>query len=174
MRTFCTIIDTKFLPYAKVLFNSLNKNSNMANLQVLVTDSKDTEQSNEIGFQIWNTTSVLKSNIANHIYKRYAATNHDAFRWAMKPVFLLHLLNSGFEKVIYIDADVYFTGNTDFLFDSLNENFLLLSPHWSNTNPLLHEDGLYSVLRNGLYSGCFVGANIKGQQALQWLSLIHI
>ena len=168
--TFCTILTRNYLPFAAVLFQSLVKTNSAVQLQVLVADAESRQDlyfpSSQLTYH--DKTSILTSDIAKSIYKKYAATNNNQLRWSLKPVFILHLLQSGFEKVIYVDPDVYFTGDYRFLFEELNKYDILLSPHWSIVDPLKHEDGLYSILRNGLYSGCFVGSTKNGTNGLQW------
>ncbi|MBS1654839.1 MAG: hypothetical protein JSU05_08345 [Bacteroidetes bacterium] len=170
MNTFCTIINKAYLPYARVLFNSIASAYPGAILQVLVTDIDETVsiQSKPDGITLLPGEEVLKTEISKKIYQKYAGTNTDHLRWALKPVFLLYLLNKGFDKVIFIDPDMYFTGNSSFLFNELDSHNILLAPHNSIIDPLIYEDGLFAVLRNGLFSGGFVGANQNGKKALTW------
>jgi len=168
MNTFCTIINRNYIPFASALYQSLAGTDPAIRLQVLVTDAEKIQDlpaaTSHLVFH--PITHVLDSTIARRIYDKYAATN-DQLRWALKPVFLIYLLGS-FEKVIYSDPDTWFPGSHGFLFAELDKYDILLSPHWSNLDPLKDEDGLYSVMRNGLYSGCFVGAAQGGVSALEW------
>jgi len=170
MNTFCTIINRQYLPFASVLFQSLAKTEPGAQLQVLVTDVEGGSMLSSPfpGLTYYSQADILNSSMANNIYQKYAASNTDILRWALKPVFICHLLQKIFEKVIFVDPDMYFVSHHSFLFDALNEHAVLLSPHWSSMDPLKNEDGLYSVLRNGLYSGGFVAASKKGMMAMEW------
>jgi hypothetical protein len=168
MRTYCTIITRDYTPFANVLYQSLARTDPDVKLQVLVANAdEDLPVTNSPGLAYHPITSVLGDQTARGIHKKYAATNTDHFRWALKPVFMLHLLGD-FEQVIFIDPDMYFIGAHEFLFAELDKHSILLAPHWSNTNPWKDEDGLYSVLRNGLYSGGFIGASRAGREAIQW------
>jgi hypothetical protein len=166
MKTFCTIITADYLPFAKVLHGSLVKNAPDTSLQVLVIDKNDFESS--INFEIHSIDEVLTSPVAKDIYKKYAHTNTDHFRWALKPVFISYLLQNGFEKVIYTDPDIYFVNNFSFLLDELETNNILLTPHWATLNPLVNEDSLKDVMLGGLYNAGFIGVNKKGTEALNW------
>ena len=170
MNTFCTIINRQYLPFASVLYQSLAKTEPGVQLQVLITDLEHSNQlpSPSPNVIYYSQADILDSPVAKNIYQKYAATNADVLRWALKPVFICHLLQSTFEKVIFVDPDMYFVNRHHFLFDSLNEHAVLLSPHWGSIDPLKNEDGLYSVLRNGLYSGGFVAASRKGIMAMEW------
>lgn len=48
---------------------------------------------------------------------------------AIKPFVLEYLCNTGYEKILYIDPDIYFTGNAQVLLNALEENDVLLTPH---------------------------------------------
>lgn len=172
MQTFCTIIDSGHIAYARVLWHSLRAHSPSARLQVLITDlssaSAVRSYNTEEAFTCHDINALLNAPFAQAIYTKYSGTNNDQFRWALKPVFINWLLGNGYGKVIYLDADLFFTGCPDFLFDELNTASVLLTPHWSNTDPFVFEDGLFSMLRGGLFNAGFVGASIEGKAAMEW------
>jgi len=165
LKTFCTIITADYLPFAKVLHTSLLKNVPGTSLQVLVVDKNDFTSTQN--FAIHSIDAVLTSPVAKGIYKKYAHTNQN-FRSALKPVFIGYLLQKGFDKVIYADGDLYFVNNFDFLFEDLDTNNILLTPHWANLNPLENEGSLKDVMRGGLYNAGFVGANKDGAASIKW------
>jgi hypothetical protein len=166
MQTFCTIITADYLPFARVLHASLQKNVPGTTLQVLVVDKNDFTSSQD--FVLHSIDSVATSPVAKGIYKKYAHTNPSHFRWALKPVFISHLLQNGFDKVIFTDADIYFVNNFNFLFEELDVNNVLLTPHWANIIPLENDGRLTDILRGGLYNAGFIGVNTKGQEPLNW------
>jgi hypothetical protein len=166
MNTFCTIITADYLPFAKVLHASLQKNVPGTTLQVLVVDQTDFTSSPD--FTIYSIDTVITSPVAKGIYKKYAHTNPDHFRWALKPVFISYLLQQGFDKVIFADPDTFFVNNFSFLFDELDANTILLTPHWANLNPFENEGSLIDVMRGGLFNAGFIGVNKNGMEALNW------
>jgi hypothetical protein len=168
MKSFCTIITADYLPFAKVLHASLQKNVPGTSLQVLVIDKNDF--TSHQSFTIHSIDNVITSPVAKGIYKKYAHTNPDHFRWALKPVFISYLLQNGFDKVIFADPDIYFVNNFGFLFEELESNNILLTPHWANLNPMKNEGSLFDVLRDGLFNAGFIGANKKGIEAINWWS----
>ncbi|MBN8688893.1 MAG: hypothetical protein J0M10_17905 [Chitinophagales bacterium] len=170
MQTYCTIINKSYLAFAYVLYQSLINHEPESHLQVLLIDDTMTIIPEEFahGPEYHNINSLMQEPMTGKIKDKYAATNQNVFRWALKPVFMCYLLKKGFQKVIFTDPDMFFTGKHCFLFEELNEHAIMLSPHWGNVNPLRDEDGLFSVLRNGLYSAGFIAANQKGISTLEW------
>lgn len=172
MKTFCTIITADYLPLAKVLFASLQKFDAGSQLQVLVVDRNNI--SSAPGFTIHTTDTLTDQPFAAGIKKKYAHTNKDYYRWALKPVFIGYLLQKGFTKVIFTDPDICFVSNFDFLFAELDSNNILLTPHWANLDPVSNEDSLLAVLKGGSYNAGFIGASSKGIDAISfWASLCH-
>lgn len=102
------------------------------------------------------------------IEKKYGHTNPHSFRWALKPVFISYLLTKGSEKLIYVDADIYFVGNFEFLFEELDKHDVLLTPHWANLDPTENADSLLSVLKGGMFNAGFIGASKKGTEIMNW------
>jgi hypothetical protein len=166
MQTVCTIITADYLPFAKVLHTSLQKNMPGISLQVLVVDNNNFASSQN--FVIHSIESVINSPVAKGIYKKYAHTNPSNFRWALKPVFISYLLQKEFDRVIFTDGDLYFVNNFSFLLEELDTNDILLTPHWANLNPFENEGSLKDVLRGGLYNAGFIGVNQRGAEIINW------
>ena len=166
MRTVCTIITPDYIPFVKVLSQSLRKFIPDINLHILVTG--EVQQNTDDTIIIHSLISVINSPTAKGIYNKYAHTNKDHFRWALKPVFISYLLNKGFDKILYVDNDLFFVNNYDFLFDELDTFDILLTPHWTNINPIDDEKGLIDVLQGGLYNAGFIGVNKNAIEAINW------
>ena len=92
----------------------------------------------------------------------------DILRWSSKPIFALDLLNIS-EKVIYVDNDLYFHHNYDFLLNDLEDNRFLLTPHNREETQLRYDDH-YPILlwRDGFFNAGFFGVNEKGRIILLW------
>jgi hypothetical protein len=166
MQTVCTIITADYLPLAKVLHASLQKQVPGTTLQVLVVDENKYTSTDSL--IIHSVDALADSAYFRGIQKKYGQTNPDYFRWALKPVFIGYLLEKGFNKVLFADPDLYFTGDFNFLFTELDQNNVLLTPHWANIDPTENEDSLLAVLKGGLYNAGFVGVNKKGSEAMAW------
>lgn len=166
MNSFCTIINAAYLPFAKVLQFSLDKQAPGTQLHVFVIDDDKIECPS--GLIILKQIELSESPFFKSVEKKYASTSSDSFRWALKPVIIGYLLEKGFEKVIYVDPDIYFTGNFTFILDLLNTYSILLTPHWADLDIINNEDSVFSVLRNGLFNAGFIAASQNGIQAIHW------
>lgn len=166
MYTFCTIITANYLPFAKVLYTSLAKREISVKLQVLVVDGNNfvTEEN----LFIHQTQDLVKDPVFTKIEKKYAHTNSDYFRWALKPIFISYLLGKEYEKVIFVDPDIYFVSNYDFLVNELDNASVLLSPHWISIEPSQMRDALIQMFRGGLFNAGFIGVSKKGLAAMKW------
>jgi hypothetical protein len=90
----------------------------------------------------------------------------------LKPFFISHLLQQRFERVIYLDADIFVVGSFKRLFDLLDRYEFVLSPHW--LYPEVSKDSVLSVANIadlGIYNGGMWGVR-RGdgsKRMLQWL-----
>ncbi|MGQ0737756.1 MAG: hypothetical protein ACT4OJ_01735 [Bacteroidota bacterium] len=166
MITICTIITADYLPVARVLCASIQKNNPGTGLHVLVIGEHNF--SSEQYFTLISLNQLREAEFYKEIEKKYAHTNPDVFRWALKPVLVGYLLQQGYEKVIFADPDLYFVNKFDFLFDLLDSYAVLLTPHWADLDIISSEDSVMSVLRNGLFNAGFVAASQKGLPAIHW------
>lgn len=78
---------------------------------------------------------------------------------ALRPAFLLHVMrHHNAEKVIHVDADLYFTGSIAIVGDRLDEHSIMLTPSFLTPIP---EDGRFPTDREflaaGMYNGGFIG-----------------
>lgn len=170
MRTFCTIITSNYLPYAITLHNSLKRIKGHETLHILIADTQNPKVSKEDhpGIHLIYCNELYTKPFADRIFEKYQNQKEDYLRWALKPVLLRYLLDKGFEKVIYTDCDICFFSNYDFLFDSLNNHGVLLSPSRTTSDPFLHEDEFLSGYKYGQFNGGFIGVTNRGIQMLDW------
>lgn len=169
-KTFCTIITADYFPKALTLYKSLQSFDAGIQLQVLIVNNKDVPGSFAMpeGIKLIPVKALAGFSLADDLYRKYAHTNMDFFRWSMKPVFITYLLENKFEKVLYIDCDMYFFNNYDFLFSWLDESDILLTPNWINTDPMVDKESFFSLFTSGFFSAGFIGANKEGLPALKW------
>lgn len=166
MNTVCTIVTADYFPLAQALHASLEKQVPGTLLHVLVTDREVETTSKGL---ITHSLAELQDSLYFHeIEKKYAHANPHSFRWALKPIFIGHLLHLGFDKVLFADADIFFIGNFEFLFSELSHHTVLLTPHWANMDPTENDDSLLSVLKGGMFNAGFIGAGKNGAAAMAW------
>ncbi len=170
MNTFCTIITADYFPKAATLYKSIKRFNPGMQLQVLIADDKDVSPavSSEPGINIIAAQHLRDFHLVKSLYEKYAHRNIDYFRWSMKPVFMLYLLEHGFEKVLYIDCDMFFFSDYQFLFLMLNDADILLTPNWTHSDPNKDEHSFIELFTSGLFSAGFIGANKQASAAMQW------
>lgn len=170
MRTFCTIITTDYFPYALALFKSLRKYDSEISLHVLIADNKKTtvEAAAISGIKLTDANELYDYDILGELFSKYAHTQMDSFRWAVKPVFISYLLENGYDKVLYTDCDIYFFNDYNFIFQELDHASILLTPHWHNPNPSINENSFLTLFTSGIFNAGFIGASTKGLPALKW------
>lgn len=165
--TFCTIVTSDFIPIAKSLSESIKQFNKQIELHVLVVDAHHDADPREGNFHTLKEISNVE--FFHEIEKKYSKKHKkDKFRWSLKPVFINHLLSEGFEKVIFIDPDLYFFNDFTFLFDDLNNYNVLLSPHWRSLDPNVDRRDFTRNYSNGLFNGGLVGFNKKAINSVLW------
>lgn len=161
---FCTISTPSHLFKCFALADSLAPFNGF--LHILIVDAKTAEVAQaprNVKFYFLND---LKSDISQEIKSKYASKT-DKLRWSLKPVFLIFLLTQ-FEKVVYVDNDIFFYNDFNFLLEELNEYNILLTPHNYKRDTKFDQNWLEANFRVGLYNAGFVAVNKKAHSTLEW------
>ena len=173
MNCCCTVITADYSPYAASLqFSLQNVGSSSQKLFALVASFKD-ECTTELvpfdGVEYIFLDDLCKEGLGKAIKEKYYGNFMDEFRWSMKSVLMLWLLqHKKYEKVIYLDCDLYFYSNPDFLFDELDHNRVLLTPHWRSRNPKIDQGNFLVLGTDGLFNGGFIAANSEALDVITW------
>lgn len=170
---FCTIVTSDYLHYSLALHHSLVKLHSDIDFYILIVDlRKGLKEAIESKYKDINLVfpeELCLNGIGNEIHKKYFKTNINAFRWSMKPVFIKHLLEERkYQKVVYLDSDIYFYNSFRFLLDELDEHNILLTPHWRSSDPYKDLPNFQFLYTDGLYNGGFIAANRNALKALEW------
>jgi hypothetical protein len=169
MNTFCTIITSDHLPFALTLYDSISKHNADLYLHILIIDdSVDPTLADNKNIQVVYLDTLKKYGLADFLYKKYALIDDNHLRWSLKPVFASWLLESGYQKVIYVDPDIYFFENYNFLFDYLDHSPLALTPHWYTPWPLENPDAFKELLTTGVFNAGFIACNEGALPMLRW------
>lgn len=94
------------------------------------------------------------------------------FNTALKPFCFDYLFNCKvYNKVIYLDPDIYVYNKLDYLFDNLDNDFILMTPH--HVTPEVEYTGMTSeslLLFVGIYNFGFVALNNteNAQKVISW------
>lgn len=158
----CTVSSHSHVFKAKTLLSSARSNFS-ADLFCLITDRNETPEA-AVG-ENYHTLDVLCSPLAAGIKNKYKGNQ---LRWSCKSLYIIYLLESGYEKVIYVDNDIFFFSSGDFLFDELEEAAILLTPHFYPISPDKDQNWLEANFRVGLYNAGFIAASKQAIPALEW------
>lgn len=93
------------------------------------------------------------------------------FNTSIKPFCFGKLFKEGYEKVIYLDPDIYVTRPLDYIYECLNNRSVVLTPHYCDIEE--HFDGAVSeetFNKVGIYNlgFCALKNDKVGQEIAQW------
>ncbi len=92
---------------------------------------------------------------------------------AIKPALVRHLLDRGYDRVVYFDSDIQVFAPLTPLIEPLASNDIVLTPHATDAGPIDGRVGIeLAILRTGVYNlGCIGVANTANARAmLDWWS----
>ncbi len=167
MKVFCTIITQSHLAYVQALYHSLVQFNRSIRFHVLIVDLSEII---DVEFEILSLNEVIKGDkLGQKINDKY---NHpdtiDQLRWSLKPILINYFFKNGFEKVIFTDPDTYYFSDYQFLFNELDENNVLLTPHWRGMTPLNNRDNFNLQFVGGLFNAGFIAVNNKAIDIMEW------
>ena len=167
MNCCCTIISPDYYPFARTLYQSLARYMPGAVLHVLIMgEHKAPTASLNESIHFNHADELWGHGLSSSIREKYSKTDN-IIRWALKPAYISFLLEQ-YEKVIFLDPDLFFTANADFLFQELEGAGMLLSPHGNSADPLEDADNIAMNTRTGLYNAGMIGASRTGRHLLEW------
>jgi hypothetical protein len=121
-----TIVARNFLPQARTLGDSLAKTCPGMPFHVILADEAGTLDLSKERFPTMEAKDVGLPSWRDMAFK-YDLVE---FATSVKPFVFDHLLRThGYEKILYIDPDMYAYRSLDAIFAMLDENFLVLTPH---------------------------------------------
>lgn len=165
-QVFCTIITVDYLPFSRTLFKSIRKYDKNVKFVVLIVNSCDRKIKED--FDVLFTDELLERDLILKFQSKYC-NDLNAFRWSLKSVFIIHLLKyEFFDQVFFVDPDLYFYSDFKFLYQELDKNSFLLSPHWGCVHPEKSEIYFHRLMCDGIYNAGFLGATLKGLDTLYW------
>lgn len=164
MSDFCSISSVSHLYKTYALADSIAPFG--GKLHILLVDGNINNIDNPPKNVNFFSLNDLKGETAKKIISKYSVYK-DKLRWALKPVFLIYLLQNN-PKVIYVDNDIFFFNDFSFLFDKLDTKAILLTPHFYETNTEKNQNWLEANFRVGLYNAGFMGVNLDAIPALDW------
>lgn len=130
MNAVCTIVAKNYLSQARTLGDSLKKTNPDLDFYILLADSAE----GDIDLTKEKHKTIEVKDIEIPFLKEMAFKyNVLEFCTAVKPFFIEWLFNKyNYEKIIYLDPDIYVYDSLQCIYDDLNENFLVITPHIVN------------------------------------------
>lgn len=160
MNSCCTITSGNYLSQAIVAIDALRHYMPELDAHILVADEIDLKtQKNKMPNKHWLTVRDLPCEAA---VLRYQG---NSLRWSLKPFLLLHLLDK-YEKVIYIDNDIFTCNKPTELFDRLDEWGIVITPHRRNIKP--GTEDFPFIMSDGYFNAGIVGVSNAGLKAVKW------
>lgn len=165
-KSFCTIITQSHLPWALALNESLLQWDVDVELKVLVVDYEESSMALPDNLRLYSLLDLCsRYDQFDMVHRRYSLLP-DEMRWTLKPIFLKYLIEEEhYTKIVYTDSDIHFYNNYDFLWDLLEDNNCLLTPHWLSIEP---NSSLTDIQRVGLYNAGFFACNSAAVDILSW------
>ena len=151
----CTIISKNYLPYARVLADSLAEHHPNLPLYVLLTDRIDGYFDHRREAFTLVTLEELDIPDLHRFSFQYSILELNT---AAKPYFLARLLEKhGVNRLVYFDPDILILNNLSSLFALLQRYCIVITPHLVSP---IEEDGLRptetDILRAGAYNLGFI------------------
>ncbi len=153
----CTIVSKNYLAFARVLAHSLRRNHADLVLHVLVVDSADgCFRASEEPFEVLWLDDMGVPDLRAH---RFRHSQQEVLVIA-KPLLLSNLLDRGFDRALFLDADMLVLDRLDPVLEAMHRGSPVLTPH------LLEPPGgadrierELNILSSGIYNGGVVGVS---------------
>jgi hypothetical protein len=164
MKAAFTICSANYLGQALTLKSSFARLHQDVDFFIVVVDRKSQRTLPDLG----DAKIVWAEDLGIELYWRHAF-KFDVIEWStnVKPFAAKYFLNT-YEKVLYLDPDLYFYRNVDWLFEELETCDAIVTPH--ATTPICdeHTQGDLEWMRVGTFNLGFIGLS-RGPDASKLL-----
>jgi len=160
----CTIVASNYLAHARVLANSFLANHADGCFTVLLLDGE--AGPSQESFRLLDVYSIGIESV--EVHRMAAIYDVTEFATAVKP-FLLRMLLSDEESVVYLDPDIEVLAPLDDIFELAGEHGVVLTPH--SLEPLPRdgqEPSETTILRAGVYNLGFIAVGRSAHPFLDW------
>ena len=167
---FGTIVTKRYMPFARVLAQSLREHHpDVPVTVVLVDDFDDTFDRDADRFTILPLNALGIPDLAD-VRSRYSGFQLTV---VAKPYLLRHLLDQGFDAAVFLDADILVVDELTPLLDAIAQHAIVLTPHLldslSGPEAVARE---LNILQSGVCNGgCIaVSQSDSGRRFLSWFA----
>ncbi|RAU82991.1 glycosyltransferase family protein [Pontibacter arcticus] len=168
MNAVFTIVAKNYLSLARTLGDSLKTLHPDLDFYIVIADANDGYISIENEkYKILEADKLGVPNLKDLAFK-YNVTEYCT---AIKPFVFSHLFGQGYNKLIYFDPDIYVFNKIDHIFEILDNNFIVLTPHF--ITPELNYSGTVpegGILFLGMFNLGFVAIknSDEGRYIASW------
>jgi glycosyltransferase involved in cell wall biosynthesis len=166
LREACTIVARNYLPYARVLAETLRAANADARFTVLVIDGPEAPSDSRLFRALTFEDLVADAGERQRLAFIYDVTELST---ALKPLLMRRLLQEGAESVLFFDPDIQVFDSVANLWSLARDHGILLTPHVLSPIP---DDGLgvsdLYVSRAGQYNLGFLGLGAGTEAFLEW------
>ncbi len=166
----CTIVTESYLPWAYSLAESVGRHQSNLDIFILISDltSKSAlviPQIDNVNVYVLTLNELAEEKNYNLLLNKYGGKS-SVLRWSLKPLLMQYLIAiRKVDKVIWVDADIRFYSNFQFLLDELNSSDFLITPHWFNPH---RNQNIEKLRQSGIYNAGFIAVNKHSVPILQW------
>lgn len=168
-KNICTIIAKNYISFARVLCSSFLEHHPDGKCYVLIIDDFDDHiDESEEKFEIVRAGELSVPRAREFCFKY----NITELATAFKPYLLSYLFESrNLDRLLYLDPDILVTHPLDGLYEALEKNDIIVTPHLDTDYP---DDGLLPndshIMLSGIYNLGFIGmkASPKVATFLAW------
>jgi hypothetical protein len=161
--TTISLVSTNFLPYARVLADSIHEHHHDASVLVVLVDGTPGRPPEET-FELLTPAQIGCDDAELAI--RALAYEPQALTSSLKALALAEGLRRAEGPVLLLDADILVCADLGPVLDDVERHTVLLSPH--SNRPLPTSAGDETFLRSGVYNGGFVGAAPGAEAFCAW------
>jgi hypothetical protein len=166
IRAACTIVSLNYLAYARTLCDSFLAFHPNQKFYVLLVDRLPPKV--DLSYESFETILVEDLGIPNFesVAFKYGILELNT---NVKPTFLKWLFSLGADQVIYFDPDILVCAALDTIFEALNENAILLTPHCLSPNES-NPHGELLLLNAGVFNLGFIAVSksTESERFLSW------
>ncbi|MCH2203693.1 MAG: hypothetical protein MK102_17125 [Fuerstiella sp.] len=162
-----TIVTASFLHYARALRSAFEElNAGTGFLAIVIDPTPGTSLPE---WAIGPQTLCEEQPRAQQLIEHYRETDRgDAFRWSLKSQLLLYCIRHGAKKVLWCDPDLMFFEDPKPLFDMIEPDTVLLSPHFRAFRPSTNEVEFQKNFTEGIFQAGFLGVGQDTNEFLDW------
>lgn len=166
-----TIVAKNYVGLAQILENSIRQYYDDLSFYIIIADEVDESLRAELppNVLIAKETLDISPELWDEMSFKYNLTE---FCTSIKPASFRYFLNkTKFEKVIYLDPDIYFYSSIGGIFDMLNSCAILLTPHVTQITEMVESDAPENVwLSCGIFNlgFCGISRSKAAEKMLVW------